>query len=170
MWDESVRNRKFQCCLRRVCGAVLAVLSLLVPATASAADYAYSIMLPNTGPDRNMIYAVNLSTRELEPYSARLRDALIAAQAPDSVLVNSISLGLGTHDYEHWHGDSRGDEKPHFWAYFDDSGRMVALMCHNNDLGDGWEREGENRDYFREFSEKKSYPMGINIVVYAMTH
>jgi hypothetical protein len=25
-------------------------------------------------------------------------------------------------------------------------------------------------DYFHEFSEKKSYPMGINIVTYAMTH
>ena len=26
--------------------------------------------------------------------------------------------------------------------------------------GDGWEREGENEDYFHEFSEKKSYPDG----------
>jgi hypothetical protein len=47
---------------------------------------------------------------------------------------------------------------------------MVALLCHNNDLGDGWEREGEDADYFRQFSEKYSYPMGINIVTYAMTH
>jgi hypothetical protein len=37
-------------------------------------------------------------------------------------------------------------------------------------LGDGWEREGENQEYFKEFSVKKAYPMGINIVVYAMTH
>ena len=74
------------------------------------------------------------------------------------------------YSFEHWHGDSGGDESPHFWAYFDDHGRMVALLCHNNDLGDGWEREGENREYFRQFSEKRSYPMGINIVTYAMTH
>jgi hypothetical protein len=46
---------------------------------------------------------------------------------------------------------------------------MMAIICHNTDLGDGWEREGEHW-YFREFSEKKAYPMGINIVVYAMTH
>jgi hypothetical protein len=72
--------------------------------------------------------------------------------------------------YEHWHGDSGGDMSPHFWAYFDDHGRMMALLCHNNDLGDGWEREGENHEYFRQFSEKRSYPMGINIVIYAMTH
>ena len=45
----------------------------------------------------------------------------------------------------------------------------MAIICHNTDLGDGWEREGENEEYFHEFSEKKSYPMGINIVTYAMT-
>jgi hypothetical protein len=47
---------------------------------------------------------------------------------------------------------------------------MVALLCHNNDLGDGWEREGEDNEYFRQFSEQKSYPMGINVVIYAMSH
>ncbi len=47
---------------------------------------------------------------------------------------------------------------------------MVALLCHNNDLGDGWESEGENEAYFRQFSEKLSYPMGINVVIYAMFH
>ena len=72
--------------------------------------------------------------------------------------------------YEHRHGYSGGDEAPHFWAYFDDHGRMMALLCHNNDLGDGWEREGENHEYFLRFSEKQSYPMGINIITYALTH
>jgi Domain of unknown function (DUF4159) len=58
----------------------------------------------------------------------------------------------------------------HYRAIFDDKGRMMVIMCHNTDLGDGWEREGEDEWYFHEFSEKKSYPMGINIVTYAMTH
>lgn len=58
----------------------------------------------------------------------------------------------------------------HYKGIFDDNGRMMVIICHNTDLGDGWEREGENEDYFHEFSEKKSYPMGINIVTYAMTH
>jgi hypothetical protein len=47
---------------------------------------------------------------------------------------------------------------------------MMVMICHNTDLGDGWEREGENEYYFREFSEKAAYPLGINIVFYAMTH
>lgn len=61
-------------------------------------------------------------------------------------------------------------QEVHFKALYDDSGRMMAIICHNTDLGDGWEREGEDEDYFHEFSEKKAYPMGINIIFWAMTH
>lgn len=59
---------------------------------------------------------------------------------------------------------------PHYLAITDDDDRIMVFICHNTDLGDGWEREGENEWYFREFSVKKAYPMGINIVTYAMTH
>jgi Domain of unknown function (DUF4159) len=58
----------------------------------------------------------------------------------------------------------------HFRAIYDDKGRMMVMICHNTDNGDGWEREGESEYYFHEFSEKKAYPLGINIVFYAMTH
>jgi hypothetical protein len=58
----------------------------------------------------------------------------------------------------------------HYKACFDDRGRMMMIVCHNTDLGDGWEREGEDEWYFREFSEKKSYPLGINILFYQFTH
>lgn len=88
-------------------------------------------------------------------------------QLPQVVDIKTWSDG---YSYEFRHGYSGGDEGPHFWAYHDDHGRMVALLCHNNDLGDGWEREGENHEYFLKFSEKLSYPLGINIVTYAMTH
>jgi hypothetical protein len=59
---------------------------------------------------------------------------------------------------------------PYYKGVFDDKGRMMVLICQNTDLGDGWEREGVDPWYFKEFSEKKAYPMGINILVYAMTH
>jgi hypothetical protein len=61
-------------------------------------------------------------------------------------------------------------QTPHFKGIHDDQGRMMVIICHNTDLADGWEREGADEWYFREFSEKKAYPMGINIVVYALTH
>ena len=61
-------------------------------------------------------------------------------------------------------------QEPHYRAIYDDQKRMMAIICHNTDLGDGWEREGMDSGYFHEFSEKYSYPLGINIVAYAMTH
>lgn len=67
--------------------------------------------------------------------------------------------------------DHGGDSRTvHYRGIFDDKGRMMAIICHNTDLGDGWEREGEDAWYFKEFAERKAYPMGINIIVYAMTH
>jgi hypothetical protein len=76
-----------------------------------------------------------------------------------------------------WGGRSEGRtwerydaQTPHYKGIFDDDGRMMVIICHNTDLGDGWEREGEDPWYFHEFSEKYAYPLGINIVVYAMTH
>jgi hypothetical protein len=64
----------------------------------------------------------------------------------------------------------RDGEEVHYRGIFDDKNRLMVMICHNTDLGDGWEREGENEDYFRQYSEPKAFPMGINIIVYAMTH
>jgi hypothetical protein len=69
-----------------------------------------------------------------------------------------------------WEDHGPGSDQVHYRAIVDDKDRVMVIICHNTDLGDGWEREGENVDYFKQFSEKKSYPMGINIVTYAMTH
>jgi hypothetical protein len=72
---------------------------------------------------------------------------------------------------ETWEWGHDGDTRtPHYMAIYDDAGRIVIFICHNTDLGDGWEREGEDAEYFQEFAVKKSYPLGINIVTYAMTH
>jgi Domain of unknown function (DUF4159) len=70
--------------------------------------------------------------------------------------------------YEQAHNP--GAEEPHYRAILDDKGRIMVMLCHNTDMGDGWEREGESEYYFHEFSEKFAYPLGINIVFYAMTH
>lgn len=60
--------------------------------------------------------------------------------------------------------------KPHFRAWYDDNGRMMMLVCHNNDIADGWEEESDNPSFFKKYSEKLCFPLGINIVFYALTN
>lgn len=76
--------------------------------------------------------------------------------------------------WERYGGDTseRGADSatPHCRGVFDKKGRLMAVIMHNTDLGDGWEEEAVNPHYFEQISAKKAYPLGINIVVYAMTH
>ena len=58
----------------------------------------------------------------------------------------------------------------HVRALSDDKGRIMILATHNTDNGDGWEREGSDDYFFHEFSEKRAFPLGINIIFYVMTH
>jgi len=88
--------------------------------------------------------------------------------------VPNIRLGaMSEFDPEHrtWEPNHDGDTRTvHHRAIFDDKGRMMVIATHNTDNGDGWEREGESDYYFHNFSEKIAYPLGINIIFYAMTH
>jgi hypothetical protein len=51
----------------------------------------------------------------------------------------------------------------------DAGGRLMVLMTHNTDIQDAWEREGEDRQFFYQFSPN-GYAVGINVYLYAMTH
>ena len=66
--------------------------------------------------------------------------------------------------------DGEQCQEVHIRAIFDDKSRIMVIATHNTDNGDGWEREGEYQYFFREFSEKRAYPLGINIIFYLMTH
>ena len=54
-------------------------------------------------------------------------------------------------------------------AIRDDDGRLLVLMSYNTDIADGWEREGEDYAFFAQFSPD-AYALGINILVWTMTH
>lgn len=84
-----------------------------------------------------------------------------------SIHVAHAQRGTGVTWEYRWDSDT---SVPHYRAFYDNAGRIMVFICHNTDLGDGWEREGEDPWYFEEFSVKKAYPLGINIVTYAMTH
>ena len=51
---------------------------------------------------------------------------------------------------------------------YDDNGRLMMMINFNTDLGDGWEHAAENF-YPRERSDM-AFKLGINAVVYALTH
>jgi hypothetical protein len=61
-----------------------------------------------------------------------------------------------------------GGDDPHFRGIYDDHGRLIAVMTHDNDLGDSWENADDPK-----YPEKFSWlgmRIGINYIVYAMTH
>ncbi len=59
--------------------------------------------------------------------------------------------------------------QPHYRGIQDAQGRLMVFMTHNTDVADTWEREGENHEYFNQFSPR-GYAIGVNAVLYAMTH
>ncbi|MEE2790257.1 MAG: DUF4159 domain-containing protein [Acidobacteriota bacterium] len=63
----------------------------------------------------------------------------------------------------------RDSEEAHLRAISDEHGRILVLMSHNTDVADAWEREGEDPRYFRQFSPD-GYGLGINVLLYAMSH
>jgi hypothetical protein len=69
-----------------------------------------------------------------------------------------------------WRWRGEGSEKMSVRALHDDKGRIMVIAFHNSDITDGWEREGEQPDYFSVFSERVSYPLGVNLIFYLMTH
>ena len=58
---------------------------------------------------------------------------------------------------------------PHARAILDEKGRVMVFITHNTDFGDAYEREGDNPTYFYTFSVD-GYALGIDALVYAMTH
>jgi hypothetical protein len=65
----------------------------------------------------------------------------------------------------------RGAESatPHARAILDEKGRVMVFITHNTDFGDAFEREGDNHEYFLEFSVP-GYAIGVNALLYAMSH
>lgn len=53
-----------------------------------------------------------------------------------------------------------------YYAIFDDEGRMVGIICYNQDIGDGW--EWPDRNVYE--ASTVSFQMAINFILYALTH
>ena len=60
------------------------------------------------------------------------------------------------------------DTQPHVRGISDDNGRLMVFITHNSDFGDAWEWMDEP-GYPSEFTTY-AYRLGLNSIVYAMTH
>lgn len=65
----------------------------------------------------------------------------------------------------------RGSDSPYaeLRMIANDKGRILVLMTHNTDVGDSWEREAEDHEFFLQFSPE-GYALGVDVLLYAMTH
>jgi hypothetical protein len=61
-----------------------------------------------------------------------------------------------------------GDTQPHIRGISDDNGRLMVLITHNSDYGDAWEWM-DDPNYPSEFTTY-AYRLGLNSIIYAMSH
>jgi hypothetical protein len=68
------------------------------------------------------------------------------------------------------HGDQieRGGVIPHWRAIVDSKHRVVVALCFNQDLGDAWEW-ADLPEYPEQYASM-AYRIGVNYIIYAMTH
>lgn len=59
--------------------------------------------------------------------------------------------------------------EPHFYVVRDKHGRIMMAMTHNTDIADAFEREADDPVFFHRFSPT-GYALGINVILYALTH
>jgi hypothetical protein len=60
------------------------------------------------------------------------------------------------------------DIRPGIFGIADDKGRVMVLITYNSDLGDAWEWMDE--PCYPEIYSGQAYRMGLNFIIYAMTH
>ena len=57
---------------------------------------------------------------------------------------------------------------PRFYGYYDDKGRLLMIINHNNDIGDFW--EWIDRPMYPLQPSTEALRLGINYIIYSMSH
>jgi Domain of unknown function (DUF4159) len=102
--------------------------------------------------------------KDLAPDHAIFRTLFPVAEIPQ---VPSINFWRGSGGETSEMGED--SVRAHMAAITDKQGRVMVLMTHNTDIADSWEREGDDPRFFFHFSPN-GYAVGLNSVLYAMTH
>jgi hypothetical protein len=94
-----------------------------------------------------------------------LRSQFILDHVPQ---ITNIQFWRGSQGRE---TSERGEESRdvHLRVIRDSHRRVMVLASHNTDIADSWEREGEDPEFFYQFSPS-GYALGIDVMLHAMTH
>jgi Domain of unknown function (DUF4159) len=94
-----------------------------------------------------------------------LRSMFVVSEVPQITNIQFWRQYGGTYTSE------RGEDSAevHLRAIRDSQRRIIVLMTHNTDIADSWEREGEDPEFFYQFSPR-GYALGVDVLLYAMTH
>lgn len=111
----------------------------------------------------NFMYGV----RQIYP-SAQVIELDAGHQAFHTVFDMTERLRVPGANVVHEDGIERGGVTPHWRAVLDPEGRMVIAITFNQDIGDGWEF-ADDLEYPEKFSSQ-AIKLGVNYVIYAMTH
>jgi hypothetical protein len=76
-------------------------------------------------------------------------------------VMGTVTLGSGV-TYE------RDGVVPHWRAIYDDRGRIMVAMCFKQDNGDAW--EWADHPQYPERAASQAYRMGLNYIIYSMSH
>ena len=118
-------------------------------------------------------------------WEGQLRRALPAAEFPivelpaDHPLFSSQFVIRGTPqiaNISHWASTGGGtsergadSDRVHTRVILNQQQQIMVLMTHNTDLGDSFEREADDPQYFYSMSVP-GYAFGVNTLLYALTH
>jgi len=113
---------------------------------------------------RKVLPAAEYPIVDLEPTHPLYSAQFVIAQTPQISNIGTwMQTGGGTSE--------RGAESDvvHTRAILDKHGHIMVLMTHNTDLGDSFEREADDPQYFLQMSVP-GYAFGVNTLLYALTH
>ena len=92
------------------------------------------------------------------------QDWLLGSLYLTALAAPPVSLGFA------WWGWARqaGFQDPKWRAIRDDDGRIMVLIGFNMHIGDAWEHADD--PYYPERFSSLAYRLGINYIIYGMTH
>jgi hypothetical protein len=112
----------------------------------------------------------NVQWAEITPKHPIFHTVFDVNEMPQIPALPFAMRGGGTAESPGMHKFPGGStDTAHMRGWYDDKGRLLVVATYNTDLGDGFEREAYGQWYFETFSTK-AYMLGINIVMYALTH